>query len=222
LQPANKRAPYYTALIYDLLALMAFVFFYVLGRYVAAHGEPALLQTWASALFDRSTLVAWWLTWMCYVQVLLPICIALLIVAWLVPAWRIRALLSIALLLVSWRGADLFQHLFARARPLDWVVKHETAFGYPSSHAAIVAGFYWLWAAMLYSSNPRCAARVVSAASLAILGLAICWSRLSLGAHYVTDIIGGILFAVALVAAATAVYPQLFARDAGRLSGVAE
>lgn len=222
MQPANRRAPYYTALIYVLLAFVAFVFFYVLGRYVTVHGEPALLQSWQSALVDRSTLVAWWLTWMCYVQVLLPICIALLIVAWLVPAWRIRVLLSIALLLVSWRGADLFQHLFARPRPLDWVVKHEAAFSYPSSHAAIVVGFYWLWAAMLYASNSRCTARVIAALFLGLFGLAICWSRLALGAHYVSDILGGMLFAGALVAATTAVYPQLFARDAGRLSGVAE
>ena len=131
-------------------------------------------------------------------------------------------LLSIAFLLVSWRGADLFQHLFLRARPLAWVVKHETAFSYPSSHAAIVGGFYWLWAAMLYCSNPRCTARVICSALLAVLGLAICWSRLALGAHYVTDVVGGLLFSGALVAATTAVYPRLFGRDAGRLSGVAE
>ena len=48
-------------------------------------------------------------------------------------------------------AADLFQHLFARPRRLDWVVKHERAFSYPSSHAAIATGFYALWAVMLSS-----------------------------------------------------------------------
>ena len=205
-----------------MLAVVCFAFFYVLGSYVGAHGEPPLLQGWEAALFDHSTLVAWWLTWACYPQILLPLCIGLAIVAWLLPAWRIRIVLSIVLLLVSWRGADLFQHFFVRARPLDWVVKHETAFSYPSSHAAIVAGFYWLWAAMLYSSNPRCVGRGIAAAALLVLGVGVCWSRVALGAHYITDVAGGVLFAGALVAATTAAYPQLFARDAGRLSGAAE
>jgi membrane-associated phospholipid phosphatase len=218
LQAANK--PRYAALLTDTLVALAA--FYALGRYVTAHGEPASLRALETALFDRSTLVAWWLTWACYPQVLLPICIALLIVAWLAPAWRIRVLVSIVVLLLSWRGADLFQHVFARPRPLAWAVKHETTFGYPSSHAAIVAGFYWLWAAMLYASNPRCTARRICALLLALFGLAVCWSRVALGAHYITDIAGGVLFAGALVAATAAVYPALFARDAGRLSGVAE
>lgn len=197
-------------------AVLAFVCFYALGRFVTAHGEPAALQSWEKSLLNHSTLVAWWLTCACYVQVLLPLCIALLVVAWRVPAWRTRAIMSVVLVLVCWRGADLMQHVFARTRPTEWFVKHETTYGYPSSHAAIVAGFYWLWAAMLYYSNPRCLARQICSALLLVLGVGICWSRLALGAHYVTDIIGGILFAAGVVLAAAAVLPGLFARDAGR------
>ena len=212
MQPANSGAA----------AIVAFVCFYLLGRAVTAHGEPAALLSWEHSLLNHSTLVAWWLTWACYVPFLAPLCIALLLVAWFLPAWRARALVSIVLLVVSWRGADLFQHVFMRVRPADWFVKHETAFSYPSSHAAIVAGFYWLWAGMLYASNPRCLARRICSALLFVFGLAICWSRLALGAHYLTDLVGGILFAGALVLAVASVYPGLFARDAGRASVTVE
>lgn len=206
----------------SVAAVVAFVCFYLLGHAVTARGEPAALLAWETSLFNHATLVAWWLTWACYAQVLLPLCIALLVVAWFVPAWRTRALLSVVLMLVCWRGADLMQHVFARVRPSDWVVKHETAFSYPSSHAAIVAGFYWLWAAMLYFSNPRCLARAICSALLVVFGLAICWSRLALGAHYLTDIIGGILFSCGVVLAVAAGFPGLFARDAGRASATVE
>jgi membrane-associated phospholipid phosphatase len=185
-----------------LLAVVAFCGFLVLGHEVVAFGEPPILASWQAAAFDHSTLVAWWLTWACYPGALIPLCIALLIVAWRLPTWRTRALVSIVVLLLSWRGADLFQHVFARPRPLLWAVKHETTFGYPSSHAAIVVGFYWLWAGMLYYSNPR--------------------SRLALGAHNVTDLLGGILLGGAFVAAAAAIVPGLFARDARSLSAAAE
>ncbi len=160
-----------------------------------------------ASLLDRSTLVAWWLTWACYADVLFPIAVALLIAAWYAPAWRSRIIFSVVMLLICWRGADLFQHLFARPRPMDWVVKHENAFSYPSSHAAIVAGFYWLWALMLYLSElPRTIAHG-SGCLLLIFGIAVCWSRLALGAHYLTDLAGGALLGIGLVAAAWAAVP---------------
>ena len=198
------------------LACVALAAFLALGYYVRARGEPAVFLAWERAAFDHATLVAWWLTWACYVDVLVPICIALLILAWRLPTWRARIFMSIVTLLISWRAADLYQHVFARARPIHWVVKHETAFSYPSSHAAIVAGFYALWAGMLYASNLPRRARLTAACALGALCLAILWSRLALGAHYVTDLAGGLLLGGCVALLGLAAVP------AGRLSGAAE
>jgi membrane-associated phospholipid phosphatase len=188
-------------------AVIAFVLFLELGFYVKAHGEPLGFVTWEQALLNHSTLIAWWLTWACYPYVLVPLAIVLAIVAWRVPAWRERIVFSLVLLVVCWQGADLFQHLFARPRPMHWVVKHETAFSYPSSHAAIATGFYGLWAALIAASALPRALRVTAAWLIFALALGICWSRLALGAHYVTDLLGGALLAIAAVAAASAFAP---------------
>ena len=136
-----------------LVALVSWALFAILGMYVARNGEPAALAALQQSLVNHATLIAWWLTWSCYVQVIGPIAIVLLIVAFMVTAWRTRILFSIVMLLLSWRAADFLQHYFARLRPIDWVVKHETAFSYPSSHAAIAFGFYALWAVMIYWSD---------------------------------------------------------------------
>jgi membrane-associated phospholipid phosphatase len=199
------------------IAVVAFVAFLALGFAVSHGGEPVPLVGWAHALLDHGTLVAWWLTWSCYPQVLVPLAVVLLAIAWRVPSWRARIVFSVILLLLCWQGADLFQHAFMRPRRLDWVVRHEHAFSYPSSHAAIATGFYALWAAMLYASDLPRGVRTVAAAGLLLLALAVCWSRLAVGAHYVTDLLGGVLLAVALVAAALAVVPvKVFASPAGR------
>jgi undecaprenyl-diphosphatase len=206
-----------------VLAVMALGFFFALGRYVVANGEPPGLWTWERSLVNHSTLVAWWLTWACYPKVLIPICVGLLILAWRFPEWRGRVVLSIGLLLLCWLGADFFQHFFARPRRLDWVVKHETAFSYPSSHAAITTGFYAFWAVLFYFSDLPGGVRKVGAFLLLLFALAICWSRLALGAHYLTDIAGGVLLGVAFVGAAAAIVPVAFSRGiAGRMSSAAE
>jgi len=173
--------------------------FVLLGIEVTRFGEPSMLVALEVAWLNHSTLVAWWLTWACYPLALGPIGIVLLIVAWRVPAWRGRILFSLGALLVCWLAADLCQHLFARPRRLDWVVKHETAFAFPSSHATIAVGFYGLWAWLIATSNLP--GRRLVAWLLGALVVGILWSRLALGAHYATDLIGGAFLAVALVCA---------------------
>jgi len=192
------------ALINAIVALVVFIW---LGSYVTHGGEPVLFLTWESALLNHSTLVAWWLTWACYVYVLVPIAVVLIVVAWRVPAWRGRIAFSLVMLFLCWQGADIAQHLFARPRRLDWVVRHETAFSYPSSHAAISFGFYGLWAAMIWRSELSRSVRAFVPALLVALVLGICWSRLALGAHFLTDLIGGALLACALLSAAVAILP---------------
>jgi membrane-associated phospholipid phosphatase len=196
-------------------ALASFMLFVLLGNLVTSHGEPAALVNCERSLVNHSTLVAWWLTWACYAKVLIPTCIALIIVAALLPAWRPRILISVVALLLCWRGADLFQHYFSRLRPTDWVVKHETTFSYPSSHAAIAVGFYGLWGALFYLSDLPARPRTILAFLLGIFTLAICWARLALGAHYLTDLIGGALLAVSILCATVAFAVAAFGGVAG-------
>lgn len=192
---------------YALTAAIALSLFFTLGFDVVHSGEPATFLAWEHALLGRGALIAWWLTWLCYPYVLGPVALVLLAIAWRVPAWRTRALFSVLMLLLCWRGADLAQHYFMRPRRLDWWVKHETSFSYPSSHAALAVGFYALWGAMLYASELPRRTRTLAAAGLLVLAVAICWSRVALGAHYITDIVGGGLLAAALVLAGAAILP---------------
>ncbi len=182
-----------------LVSALCAIAFVALGLYVLRFGEPRPLFALSGALLDRSTLVAWWLTESCYPYVLGPVGIVLLIVAWRVPAWRGRILFSLGALLVCWLATDLLQHLFGRPRRLDWVVKHEAASSFPSSHAAISVGFFGLWAWLIDRTDLP--GRRVVAGLLVALVLGIMWSRLALGAHYPTDLLGGALLAVALVCA---------------------
>jgi undecaprenyl-diphosphatase len=198
-----------------LTAIAALNLFIALGLFITDFGEPSPWIRYERAIVGHGALLAWWATWLGYPQILVPLCLALLAVAWRLPEWRERIHFSIAALVTCWLVATLAQLVFARPRRLDWIVRHETAYSFPSSHAAIATGFYLLWAVFLWRSG--IAYGRLLAAACAVLALAICWGRLALGAHYVTDVAGGALLAVALVAAGAAVLPiNVFGEPAGR------
>jgi membrane-associated phospholipid phosphatase len=193
-----------SAAINALAAIVLFGLFFALGGCVVRHGEPAALWTFAKEVRGHALGLAWAFTNAGWAQVLAPLYAICLIVAAVNKRWRVRSLSVVAVALVSWGLADGFQHFFARPRRGDWLIRHEHAFSYPSSHAAIATGFYFLWGVVLLRSELPRRLRYASFAVLTGFTLGIVWSRLSLAAHYPTDVLGGILLGlvVSLLAAA--------------------
>lgn len=185
------------------LAIPAAVFAVAVTAHVAlgaavAHRPPPAIDLAGLALGGHATHLALVFTASCWWQVLVPLGVAALVVAVRVPAWRGRALFSIAIALVGWLASDRLKELFARPRPPVWYLHHETSFSYPSGHAMFAVLVFGLWS--YYVARSTLPLRGVLATLLALWGAGVIWSRLALGAHYVTDLIGGVLLAAALLA----------------------
>jgi len=194
------------------IAAVAFALFLILGQDVDHAPDPGWLMFAEAQWVNHATLLAWWITWFGFFQVLFPLAVALAIVAVVVPAWRSRLAFAILSLLIAWRGTDAWQHFFARPRRLDWVVKHETSFSYPSSHTAIAVAFYLVLAYFIARSTLP--GRGWIGTAIGVLALAIMWSRLALGAHYLTDIAGGVLWGATIVTGLAACWPTNVLRNA--------
>ncbi|MFO0852682.1 MAG: YegS/Rv2252/BmrU family lipid kinase, partial [Gemmataceae bacterium] len=90
--------------------------------------------------------------------------------------------------------------VFGRDRPVALeAVTAAGGFSFPSGHALRGGGLYGCFAALLVLNGPRRPWRWAVAAGLAGFGLLIAASRLYLGVHWLTDVIGGGLAAVAWV-----------------------
>ena len=184
-------------------AIVLFAGFMWLGFHVKLHGEPPAMWAFAHAVRGHAVDLAWALTNAGYAYILAPLYAFCLGVAIVSPRWRMPALFVIAVALVCWGAADGFQHYFARPRRDDWMIRHEHAFSYPSSHATISTGFYFLWGLVLLRSSLGAWLRWTAFVLLTALTLGIIWSRLALGAHYPTDVVGGaVLGAVVILLAA--------------------
>jgi undecaprenyl-diphosphatase len=185
-------------------AIVLFAGFMWLGFHVKLHGEPPTLWAFAQSVRGHGVGFAWALTNAGYAYILAPLYAISILVGIMYPRWRLRALVILAVALVAWGAADQFQHFFARPRRDDWLIRHEHAFSYPSSHAAICTGFYFFWGLALLRSRLASWLRIGAFMLLAALTLGIIWSRLALGAHYPTDVIGGTLLGLVIILLADA------------------
>lgn len=106
---------------------------------------------------------------------------------------KVSILISLNLILVFVLNRVL-KLIFARPRPNALRLAEETGFSFPSGHAMVALGFYGLLIYILNKKIQNKKQRVAVTTALSVLVLMIGISRVYLGVHYATDIIGGFIF----------------------------
>nr|WP_240679170.1 MULTISPECIES: phosphatase PAP2 family protein [unclassified Streptomyces] len=142
-----------------------------------------------------------------------------LVAAAVIALWRYGArLLALWVAAASLLGSLLQQGLKAavnRERP-RWPDPVDTAHfaAFPSGHAmtAVVSCGLLLWLLRLYGAGPALWAGAVAVAVVSALGAAV--TRVYLGVHWLTDVVGGALLGAAVVAFTVAGYAWSAARRA--------
>lgn len=133
--------------------------------------------------------------------------------------WRGRTRLSVFLLVTSVGGGvvnRLIKALVDRPRP---EVDHEvaTAFGksFPSGHAMSSTVVYGALLLILLPALRHRRARRIAVAAVAALVVVIGSTRLLLGVHFLSDVVGGFVLGLAWLAASVAAF-QVWRTDTGR------
>jgi membrane-associated phospholipid phosphatase len=197
-----------------IVALAAALLCGLLGSSVSER-PPDGIDLAGRALAGHAAHVALVFTASCWWQTLVSLGVAAIVLAVAVPAWRTRVIFSLATTLVAWQASDAIKNVFARLRPEYWTLHHETSASYPSGHAMFAVVVYGLWSYYIATSNLAQPLRTMLAVAVALWGIGVIWSRLALGAHYITDLIGGVLFGIMMLALATSI-----ARGIPRLSSI--
>lgn len=189
----------------------------LLGAYVAlgvfvSQRPPSGVDLLAGSVFGSATPLAAALTalgrWPAYTV----LSVFALSAGLLRRAWVARCVAAVAFLLVAEFANDGMKLAFQRPRPSHWLVTHETTFAYSSGHATDSLVFYGFWAYVALRSALAFPVRIAVAAGLLALSGAIGWSRLALGAHYPTDVIGGYLLGALVLDLGLTVAPDVMRR----------
>lgn len=107
---------------------------------------------------------------------------------------RVSAILFLSSVVGGFGLESLMKIAFRRDRPDLWpALVTETTYSFPSGHATMCTLFFGGCAALVFRSTRRRGPRLAAVAGAAMLSFAVSFSRIYLGAHWLTDVCAGML-----------------------------
>ncbi len=109
--------------------------------------------------------------------------------------------------------STVVKYIVRRARPV-WQAVEETGYSFPSAHAMLSVAVYVVLMYFAFKHLKNKPLKIIIAAFLTIVIFVVGFSRNYLGVHFVTDIIGGTLFGLAITLLNIAIYEKLLSKKA--------
>lgn len=135
--------------------------------------------------------------------------VLLLAVAAFAPGKRPGACCAVNLALVVAINQAL-KFIIQRPRPDGFRLAEATGFSFPSGHSMVAMAFFGLLVWLVWNYEKDCKLRCLYAVGFAIVIAMIGISRIYLGVHYASDVLGGFCLSVAWLAVYTRVAVPLF------------
>lgn len=105
------------------------------------------------------------------------------------------------------------KYLFQRPRPEEFRLITETGYSFPSGHSMVSMAFYGFIIYLVWKNVKKPVAKWSASIVLSILILLIGISRIYLGVHYASDVIGGFCFSIAYLILFTSIVRSKVIRE---------
>ena len=111
---------------------------------------------------------------------------------------RSAALVAIGVPLAGFLTDTLLKLMFRRPRPNGALIPLPHSYSFPSGHAMVAAATYLTIGLLLADRLATTRAKILCVGGCALLALAIAGSRVYLGVHYLSDVVGGLVLGTVL------------------------
>ena len=91
---------------------------------------------------------------------------------------------------------QILKHIFKRSRPTEFRIIDESGYSFPSGHSMVSMAFYGYLIYLVYKNIKNKYLKWILIVVLSILIILIGISRIYLGVHYTSDVLGGYLLSV--------------------------
>ena len=91
---------------------------------------------------------------------------------------------------------QLIKRILQRPRPTEYRIIEETGYSFPSGHSMVSMAFYGYFIYLIYKYVKNKYVKWISISLLSLLICAIGISRIYLGVHYTSDVLGGFLISI--------------------------
>ncbi|AWB46311.1 phospholipid phosphatase [Paenibacillus sp. CAA11] len=189
-----------------LISLLCAVFFGLIALSIRdnkIHNFDSTIISWVQGM--ESSGLTQWMKGLSWIGTGLPVVgVTLLVMLFLygVLGHRRELIFLVGVCVGSALLNGLLKAVFQRARPTIHRIAEATGYSFPSGHSMAAFTLYGALAYLLWRHIPALLGRIllIAAALLLILGIGI--SRIYLGVHYPSDVLGGYLASGCLLAAA--------------------
>jgi undecaprenyl-diphosphatase len=119
--------------------------------------------------------------------------------SWVTRRCRVAVLVLVAAFALNPVVEFLLKELVGRVRPDLAALGRRRGPSFPSGHVVASVGFYGVLPALAWRTSTRLGARVLAAGGAAIVIAGIAVSRVYVGVHWSSDVVGGLLIGTILV-----------------------
>lgn len=183
----NKK----TIILFISLILFIFLTYNIFNNKIAfidSYIEGIILSIRNDKLTDVMTII----TNISSAYALIVITVLLLI---LIKNKKISILITFNLIF-SFLTSQLIKIILRRDRPVDISLVNAVGFSYPSGHSMVSMAYFGFIAYLVYKYIDNTIVKVILIITLFISIIAIGFSRIYLGVHYFSDVLGGFLLSI--------------------------
>ena len=103
---------------------------------------------------------------------------------------------------------QILKNIFQRPRPTEFRIINETGYSFPSGHSMVSMAFYGFLIYLIYKNVKNKYLKWISITILSLLITLIGISRIYLGVHYTSDVLGGFLISISYLIVFTNFLPR--------------
>lgn len=130
--------------------------------------------------------------------------LTLFVTLYALAAGRQRIALALLWTPLSFLLDDVLKLLFQHPRPTMAIIAIPDSYSFPSGHAVAASALYTTLALIAAQGERRQRPRRIIIWAGVLVPIVVAWSRVYLGVHYLSDVVGGLLLGGAGAVAATA------------------